>query len=145
MDANATDIAHVIQLSIAPVFLLVGIGSFINVFAGRLSRIVDRSRVLEARAEMGDESSRAEVRAEIGVLCKRATLVYVGITLGILSALLVCLLIVLGFTGHFFGADMENLIGALFTGAMLALIGSLLVFLREVFLGVRNLAIGRED
>jgi hypothetical protein len=79
------------------------------------------------------------------VLCKRATLVYVGITLGILSALLVCLLIVLGFTGHFFGADMENLIGALFTGAMLALIGSLLVFLREVFLGVRNLAIGRED
>lgn len=143
MDTNVTDIGHVIQLAIAPVFLLVGIGSFINVFAGRLSRIVDRSRVLGARADVGDEETRGAVRTELTVLCRRAMLVYIGISLGILSAILVCLLIVLGFIGHFFDIHMESLIGVLFMTALLVLIGSLLVFLREVFLAVRNLAIGR--
>jgi hypothetical protein len=42
----ASDISHVIQLAVAPVFLLAGIGAFINAFAARLGRIFDRSRVL---------------------------------------------------------------------------------------------------
>ena len=41
---TATDIAHVIQLSVAPVFLLAGIGAFINAFASRLGRVFDRKR-----------------------------------------------------------------------------------------------------
>jgi len=44
-----SSIAQTIQLAIAPVFLLAGIGSILNVLAGRLARVVDRSRVLEER------------------------------------------------------------------------------------------------
>lgn len=142
MTVNVTDIGHVIQLAIAPVFLLVGIGSVINVFAGRLSRIVDRSRALESRADVGDEAGRLAVQAELTVMCRRARLVYIGISLGILSAILVCLLIVLGFIGHFFDIHMDALIGVLFMAALVVLIGSLLAFLREVFLAVRHLTIG---
>jgi hypothetical protein len=40
------DIAHVIQLAVAPVFLLSGVGVMLTVFTSRLARIVDRSRVL---------------------------------------------------------------------------------------------------
>ena len=78
-----TDIAHVIQTVMAPVFLLVGIGAFINAFAGRLSRIVDRSRVLE------QQSMREPARTELHTLKRRARTVYLGITMGIASALLV--------------------------------------------------------
>ena len=35
-------IAHQIQLAVAPVFLLAGIGSILNVLAGRLARVVER-------------------------------------------------------------------------------------------------------
>ena len=42
-----SSIAQTIQLAIAPVFLLAGIGSILNVLAARLARVVDRSRVLE--------------------------------------------------------------------------------------------------
>ncbi len=143
MIATPTEIGQVIQLAVAPVFLLVGIGSFVNVAAGRLSRIVDRSRVLEARADVGNEDTRKEVNAELVVLCRRARLAHIGISLGILSAVLVCVLIVLGFIGHFFDVHMESLIGLLFMAALLVLIGSLLAFLREVFLAVRNITIGR--
>ena len=38
------DLAKAIQLALAPVFLLTGIGALINVMTGRLARIVDRGR-----------------------------------------------------------------------------------------------------
>ena len=40
------EIAHVIQLSIAPVFLLTGVGTLLNVLSGRLARVIDRARFL---------------------------------------------------------------------------------------------------
>ena len=53
-------LAQIIQLAIAPVFLLAGLGAFLNVCAGRLARIVDRIRVLEPRilASRGEEHDR---------------------------------------------------------------------------------------
>ena len=42
-----SDISHLIALSVAPVFLLAGVGSVLGVMAARLSRIVDRARVVE--------------------------------------------------------------------------------------------------
>lgn len=39
-----SDISHVIQLAVAPVFLLAGIGSMLGVMANRLARVVDRAR-----------------------------------------------------------------------------------------------------
>ncbi len=44
---SVVTVAQVIQLAVAPVFLLAGIGAFLNVCAGRLSRIVDRARTVE--------------------------------------------------------------------------------------------------
>ena len=46
-DISVSTVAQVIQLAVAPVFLLAGIGAFLNVCAGRLSRIVDRARNIE--------------------------------------------------------------------------------------------------
>src|SRR5581483_7716102 len=55
------DVAHVIQLAIAPVFLLTAVGTVLNVLANRLGRTVDRRRVLVAAlAELdGVEVERA--------------------------------------------------------------------------------------
>ncbi|MFL6756235.1 MAG: DUF2721 domain-containing protein, partial [Sphingomicrobium sp.] len=54
------NLAQIIQLAIAPVFLLAGLGSFLNVCAGRLARIVDRARKLEPRIleSRGEEHDR---------------------------------------------------------------------------------------
>lgn len=145
MDLQISDISHVIQLAVAPVFLLAGIGAFINAFAGRLSRIVDRSRKVETMVDTGTVSTRVAAVSELKTLARRARTIYVGITLAIGSALLVCLLIVMAFVGHFLSIDLSWAIGSLFTIAMLTLIGGLLAFLREVFLAVRSLTIGRDE
>ena len=59
-EASVTTVGQIIQLSVAPVFLLAGIGAFLNVCAGRLSRIVDRARNVEPKllAARGAEHDR---------------------------------------------------------------------------------------
>jgi pheromone shutdown protein TraB len=140
---SIADISQAIQLSIAPVFLLVGIAGFINAFVARLSRVVDRSRVLEELLNGADTEGRETALKELCILDRRARLVYVGITLGITTALLVCILIVTVFLEAFLGVSHAILIGGLFIAAMLSLIGTLVAFLREVFLAVSSLTIGR--
>ena len=135
------DVSHVIQLSIAPVFLLTAVGTFINVMSTRLARIVDRARVLRERQTQGDAAARAEVVSELHVLARRRRLVNAAITSGVTSALLVCLLIAVAFVGSIFGMHLALLLAVLFIAAMLALVGALVWFLREIFLAVRSVAI----
>jgi hypothetical protein len=145
LETAPADISQVIQLAVAPVFLLAGIGAFVNAFAGRLARVVDRSRHLESGMEaLGDHNARAAAYRELDTLRRRARLAYAGIALATFSGLLVCLLIVFAFLDHFLTLDMPEIIGGLFVAAMLALIGALIAFLREVFLAVRNLALLKE-
>ena len=53
-------LAQIIQLAVAPVFLLAGLGAFLNVCTGRLARIIDRARKLEPRIfeSRGEEHDR---------------------------------------------------------------------------------------
>lgn len=139
---TTSDISHVIQLAVAPVFLLAGIGAFINAFAMRLGRIFDRSRVLESELDSCEPARVPGIEAELASLARRARMAYSGIALDILAALLVCLLIAIAFVEHFFGFEVRGLIGGLFIAAMLSLIGGLVAFLREVFIAVRSLSIG---
>ncbi len=133
-----SDIAHVIQLAIAPVFLLTAVGTFLNVLASRLGRTVDRRRVLVAVLASLDAAGAATARAELNTIERRARLSYVSIWLAVSSALLICVLIALAFIAALVAVHLAQLIAVLFVLAMLALIGSLAVFLREIFLGVNT-------
>ena len=139
--AMTSDISHVIQLAVAPVFLLAGIGAFVNAFASRLGRIFDRSRSLEVKLADSAPDKRQAIKAELASLGRRSRMAYIGIALDIVAALLVCVLIVVAFAGYFFGFEIRGLIGGLFIAAMLALIGGLIAFLREIFIAVRSLSI----
>jgi len=141
MDANVTDIARIIQLAVAPVFLLTAIGTILSALNNRLGRIVDRRRVLLDRLRMppGEVAARVkEDSEELNLLAQRIRLIYHAIMLSVLCALLVCLLVAGAFLGVFITADLAKLVGTLFILAMFALIGSLGMFLREIFLAVKG-------
>jgi hypothetical protein len=130
------DIAHVIQLAIAPVFLLTAVGTLLNVLASRLGRTVDRRRVLVAALPQLDASLAADARAELAYNDRRTRLIYLSISLAVMCALLICLLIAIAFLDALIAADLSQLVAILFMLSMVALIGSLSIFLREIFLGV---------
>lgn len=135
-------ISQVIQLAVAPVFLLAGVGAFLNVLANRLGRAVDRARVLEARLGEAKAEDHARLGAEVSYHARRARLIYGAMALCVLCALLVCSAIVVQFVNAFVRIALDPLVAALFVGALLSLIGALGLFLREVRLAIANLRIG---
>jgi hypothetical protein len=135
---HVTDVARLIQLAVAPVFLLTAVGTIIGVLSTRLGRAVDRSRLLEDRVRQLQPDGQKAVREELGVLSRRVRLVYAAMVLAVICALFVGLLIAVAFVDAFINIDLSKFIGLLFIGAMVAFIFSLLVFLREIFLAVTS-------
>ena len=70
-DPTTGVIAHAIQLAIAPVFLLTGIGGLLGVMANRLSRVIDRARGFERTWSRMDSVARVAARLEIADLERR--------------------------------------------------------------------------
>jgi len=140
--SDVTTIAHVIQLSIAPVFLLTAVGAMLGVLSNRLSRAVDRARALEARCQEATTDHLAILRAQLSVLNRRIHWIYRAMVLCAVCALLICSVIVTAFASTLAGRVLAAPIAILFVAAMLAFIGALLMFLREVHLAITTLRIG---
>ena len=143
IDSDVSGIAHVIQLAIAPVFLLTGIAALLGVMTNRLARIIDRARGLEERLIGLDTASAAMIHAQVAVFVRRARLASWAINFCTAAALLICTDIVTLFADAFVGTHLRWLVGALFILTMIALIGGLICFLREVYLATHTLSIGR--
>ncbi len=134
-------IAHVIQLAIAPVFLISGMATLLSVLANRLGRIVDRARVLEAQLDTLDEAKQPRAWEELMRLSTRARLVNFAITFATVCALLTCVTIQTLFLGTFLRINLSKLITVLFIAAMVSLLLGLIAFLREVITATRVLRI----
>ena len=77
-DVHVSGISHIIQLAVAPVFLLSGIGAMLAVMTGRIGRIVDRTRVLEPLLAESDGPQRTAIQAELSRLSRRARAAHWG-------------------------------------------------------------------
>jgi hypothetical protein len=135
------DIAHLIQSSVAPVFLLSGVAATLGVLTNRLARIVDRARKLEERYEAHPGSAK-QLHADLAVLAKRAGYINVAISLCAIAALLVALVVVTLFANAFLGSELGWLIALLFVAAMVCLSAAFIAFFIEVRLAMRELRIG---
>ena len=132
-----SEVAQVIQSAVAPVFLLAGIGAFLNVCVGRLARIVDRTRSLEPRllASRGEEHDR--IITELHLLDRRIRVVNAAVLLSVSAAVLICMVVSLLFAGQLASLHFGTPIALLFIAAMIATGLGFAVFLYETRLGTR--------
>lgn len=137
-DQAIEDLAHTIQLAVAPVFLLTALGTILGVLTNRLGRVVDRARVLSTRLNEPYEGSLPP-SAELAILSRRRELVNYAITAATIAALLVCLVIALAFISFMLNKNFALLMAWLFVAAMACFIAALLFFLREIVLTVSTL------
>lgn len=133
------DVGHLIQLALAPAFLLTGIAGLLNVMTGRLSRIIDRGRELVQLPSEIDPAAQEARNTEQQNLQLRGHFASVAITACTLSALLACLVIAVLFIKTMFSAEVTWVIGCLFTASTLTLVVGLGYFLREVLLATQSL------
>lgn len=125
-------IAQTISLSLSPVFMLAGIGALLNVLAGRLSRVIDRARVVEQLhpRSTGPEHDR-HVR-ELRLLDRRITIINAALFLAVASAVMTCVVVVLLFVAELAKLHFGTFVALAFIVAMLLLIASLVGFIVEV-------------
>jgi hypothetical protein len=139
---EAAGLAQVIQLAVAPVFLLAGVGATLNVLASRIGRIIDRARDFEARLAAASGEAAADLQARLRVLSRRATLISFAIGACVLCGLLVSLVVTALFVSAALDINLAAPIAVAFVAAMLSLAAALLAFLREVFIATRSLSFG---
>ena len=108
-----------------------------DVLSSRLSRVVDRFRVLDKI----DDSERGKYATEIAMLFRRSRWINWAISLCTLCALFVCIVIASLFIGSELGKDTSNMIAGLFVVAMLSLTAALLCFLREIALAKGSISL----
>ena len=137
-------VGEIVRNAVAPVFLLSGIGAFLNVCASRLSRIVDRSRKVEPLllGSRGEEHDRW-IR-ELHLLDRRMSLVSWATFLSVLSALLTCMVVVLLFGALLTNRHYGTAIALLFIAAMLSIGLGFAIFLFETLLASRAVRVRSE-
>jgi hypothetical protein len=140
--AHVSEIAGVIQLSVAPVFLLAGVGAIVNAMSTRLGRVVDRARSIESELPGADAAHAERIHYELRTISVRARLIGRAIALAVLCALLVTVLLIVAFVDAFLATDLSFVLAAIFVAALAAFSASLLVFLREILIASANLRIG---
>jgi len=88
---GTSDISSVIQLAVAPVFLLASIAGTLNVLSLRMGRIIDRGRVLNDKACDDESEAGRLLDHEQRLLARRAGLINRAIALCTVSGFFVCL------------------------------------------------------
>ena len=143
-DLSVSTVAEIVRLALAPVFLLSGIGAFLNVLASRLSRIVDRSRDIEPQllASRGPQHDRWI--ADLKILDRRMSLINWATGLSVTSAVLTCLVVVLLFAANLTRTHLGNEIALLFMASMLAIGAGFTVFLLETTVAGRAVRVRSE-
>jgi hypothetical protein len=143
-DLSVNTVAEIVRLALAPVFLLSGIGAFLNVLAARLSRIVDRSREIEPRllASRGAEHDRWI--AELKVVDRRMSLISWATGFSVSSAVLTCLVVVMLFAANLIRTRLGTEIAWLFSASMLTIGAGFAIFLVETTVAARAVRVRSE-
>ena len=131
-DLAISSIASVIQLAVAPVFLLTGIGALLATLTTRLGRAIDRGRFLDRRIPTLQPEAQEPLNLEARLVWRRITLINWAIRLNVTAALAVCLVVMLLFVGDLGSYVVAPVVSVCFVAAMVLLITSLLLLLYEV-------------
>jgi hypothetical protein len=137
-------IAQTIQLALAPVFVLVAMGNFLNVMSSRLGRVVDRSRELQSRHVATSGPDHDMVVGEMRLIDRRMSLVTSAIRLLVIAGLFIGATVTVLFFEELAGVELQTVAAGLFLISIGLLMWALVLFLRETQVAAAQLRIPRD-
>ncbi len=133
-------VIRVLQIALAPAFLLAAISGLLNVVTGRLARVVDRTREVQDALVSAEPERRATLTAELSTLSRRRTLVRRSMQLSVAAGMVICLMVALLFVMGLAQFSMASIIIAMFSVAMGLIAASLGALLMETGLAGQEVA-----
>ncbi|MBY0344016.1 MAG: DUF2721 domain-containing protein [Sphingomonadales bacterium] len=126
--ASTPRVQQVVQLSLAPAFLLSGIGAVMNVIMSRMIWISQRIENIEEKME---DQRTAKQSREVAWLMRRRKLMQGAIMFSTAAAVMISAVIMLLFVSAYILAQIGTLIAAMWVLTMLLLVTGLGFFLFE--------------
>jgi len=133
---NIHDVVPILQIAVGPVILVSGVGLLLLTMTNRLGRVLDRARMIAGTLREDPSSDSERLLPQLKILERRARLVRMAIAFATTSVLLAALLIIAVFLEALFSLGLVRAIGGLFMSAMVLLIVSLVLFLKDINLSL---------
>jgi hypothetical protein len=133
--SSTQSVQKIVQVSLAPVFLLAAIGAFLNVMNGRLIWLTDRVDRLDESENAGRPDPALE---ELPVLRRRQTFAHSAVNLSTTAALLICIVVALLFVSAFVRPPLGTIVAVAWILAMGLVFTALLFFLLETRLATSS-------
>jgi hypothetical protein len=140
------DLIPVLQVAVGPVILISGVGLLLLSLTNRFGRAVDRSRQLIREMREASAADKLRLAGQVTVLYRRAQLIQSSIVFATVSVLCAAVLIITLFYTALMKKEWAVFISLLFICCLLALIASLVTFIRDIHLSLKalKLEMGRE-
>jgi hypothetical protein len=133
-------VAHIIQVALTPVFLLSGIGTLLNVFNTRLSRVSDhREHTFELLQDAADEKEQTRLRAHLARLGRRTLALDASVIFSAVGAASTCGAAFVLFLGSLGSAAVASSLFVLFGIALGCTVCSLVAMLVDSVLAWHGL------
>ena len=133
------NIIPTLQVATGPVILISGVGLLMLSMTNRLGRAIDRARQLTDAYRHGTETDQVRIKGQLEVLWRRACLIRASIVWGSSAVLLVSLVVILLFIDSLLALDLAPVIAILFGSCMVAVVVSLVYFIRDINLSLHAL------
>ena len=136
---EVTTISTLIQLSVAPVFLIAGVAGLLNVLTSRFTRTIDKLELMDSiinTHEKEDDACNEETQYLLQrrkFLIMRMQNVNASIFFTTATGLMIALVIISVFFSSLFSFNSEVFISVSFILAMVFLIIALMLFLSEIY------------
>jgi hypothetical protein len=137
---EAQSVVELIQIALTPVFLIMGIGTVMNVVTGRVARIIDRLRWYEDHTE-SQAALTDRMRDEINSLDKRLKFANWSINFLTAAAVVVCIDIIVLVLSGLVSVNLDTTLLVLFVVSIGFITGGLIAFFLEVSVATATLKI----
>jgi hypothetical protein len=125
MPSSAETVAHIVQVALAPVFLLSGIATLLNVFSTRLARISERVEQLTKLLADCNEDETKTLANQLRSLHWRSLALDAAVVLGALGAAATCASILALFVGALRDTTIASVLFTTFGLAIICTLGAI--------------------
>ncbi len=126
-------LVRILTASIAPVIVISGVGLLLLSMTNRYSRVIDLARELVKELDVTPEPSRRELLVvQVRIIYRRTRLLRLAIILSSFSILFVAVTVLSLFADQVLKAEVDYFSVPCFGLSLLALIGSIYFFIRDV-------------
>jgi Na+/melibiose symporter-like transporter len=134
-----TQLIPVLQIAIAPVIMISGVGLLLLSLTNRFGRAVDRTRQIHHELRQAAPAERPRLANQVEVIYRRARLIQLSIVMGGLSALFAAMLILTLFFTALMKWESAVLVCFFFVSCLVSLVVALITFIMDIRLSLKAL------